>query len=250
MAAELPARTARQTGRVNMERRRRATQQSFYRRLDGVEMDGGIWASVTPASPDRSLLNGVTFDDPGAVERALPKLFALYEQAGVRAWCVWVAPSDRALIPALAEAGHVLDAVPEAMGAPLDAVDLDGPELGEPAPPEEIVAINEAAYGLAPGSFEPLGGLDLEGFTVPGRAVVCLHEHDGDAGITLVATHPGAQRQGLATALMKQALRQAQARGCTTTTLEASPPGRPVYERMGYQALGTIEMWEHRVPAS
>lgn len=49
---------------------------------------------------------------------------------------------------------------------------------------------------------------------------------------------------------MTQALRDARARGCTTTTLEASPAGRPVYERMGYQRLGTVEMWEHRVPAA
>ena len=235
---------------MDLERVRRRTQQSFYRLLDGVEMDGGIWASVTPGSPDRSLLNGVTYDDPGAVEVALPQLFELYERAGVRAWCVWVAPPDRGLIPALSQAGHVRDSVPEAMGCPIEGMDLDGPELGEPAPSEEIVAINEAAYGLPPGSFAALGGLDLHGFTVPGRAVVCVHDHDGDAGITLVATHPNAQGQGLATALMKQALRDARARGCTTTTLEASPAGKPVYERMGYQALGTLEMWEHRVPAS
>jgi len=250
MAAELPARTGRQTGRVNLERRRRTTQQSFYRLLDGVEMDGGIWASVTPASPDRSLLNAVTFDDPGAVERALPALGDLYASSGVRAWTVWVAPPDRSLIPALEAAGHELDSVPEGMGCSLDAIDLDGPELGEPATSDEIVAINESAYGLAPGTFDPLGALDLHGFMVPGRAVVCVHDHDGDAGITLVATHPGARRQGLATALMKQALRDARARGCTTTTLEASPAGRPVYERMGYQPLGVVEMWEHRVPAS
>src|SRR3712207_7485753 len=48
--------------------------------------------------------------------------------------------------------------------------------------------------------------------------------------------------RSLATALMKQALRDARARGCTTTTLEASPAGRPVYERMGRSEEHTSEL--------
>jgi GNAT superfamily N-acetyltransferase len=61
----------------------------------------------------------------------------------------------------------------------------------------------------------------------------------------MVATHPTAQRQGLSTALIKQALRAARERGCTTSSLEASAAGRPVYERLGYRPLGRLAMWEH-----
>jgi predicted GNAT family acetyltransferase len=75
---------------------------------------------------------------------------------------------------------------------------------------------------------------------------VGVHDVDGDAWILFVATHPDARGEGLATALMKQGLRAAVDRGCTTTTLEASPMGRPIYERMGYLPLGTVEMWERR----
>jgi hypothetical protein len=48
------------------------------------------------------------------------------------------------------------------------------------------------------------------------------------------------------TALLREALRDSLARGCTTTTLESTSLGRPVYERIGYRSLGTLQMWERR----
>ena len=70
--------------------------------------------------------------------------------------------------------------------------------------------------------------------------------HDGDAGVLFVATVPAAQRRGLASELMRHALREARAAGAWTTTLEASAAGEPVYARMGYRALGRLGMWERR----
>jgi ribosomal protein S18 acetylase RimI-like enzyme len=69
---------------------------------------------------------------------------------------------------------------------------------------------------------------------------------DGDCGIYLVATDPRAQGQGLCSELLRLALREAREAGCETTSLEATKAGEPVYERLGYRALGTLEMWEHR----
>ena len=67
-------------------------------------------------------------------------------------------------------------------------------------------------------------------------------------GVTIwsVATAPEARGRGLSTALMRQALSDAAARGCETSTLQATKLGRPVYERVGYQDFGALQMWECR----
>ena len=66
-------------------------------------------------------------------------------------------------------------------------------------------------------------------------------EQDG-----VVASVMPAVPNGLATALMAHALADARERGCTTSTLQATDLGRPVYERLGYRSLGEIQMWERR----
>ncbi len=53
--------------------------------------------------------------------------------------------------------------------------------------------------------------------------------------VALVATHPDAQRRGLATIAMADVLRRAQAAGLSERAyLHATAAGRPVYERMGF----------------
>jgi predicted GNAT family acetyltransferase len=45
---------------------------------------------------------------------------------------------------------------------------------------------------------------------------------------------------------MGHALADARERGRTTSSLQASDAGRPIYERVGYRSLGEFEMWEKR----
>ena len=80
----------------------------------------------------------------------------------------------------------------------------------------------------------------------PGCVVGSAH-HNGDCGVTLVGTAPEARGRGLATAAMRLALAEAAADGCTTTTLQATAAGRPIYARMGYRDFGTMNLWEKRV---
>jgi GNAT superfamily N-acetyltransferase len=56
--------------------------------------------------------------------------------------------------------------------------------------------------------------------------------------VGLVATRPDRQRQGLATRLSAHLIDWAKARGCSTVALDASDNGRPVYEHLGFQAVG------------
>ena len=67
--------------------------------------------------------------------------------------------------------------------------------------------------------------------------------------MTLVGTAPAARRRGLASAAMRFALGEAVRAGCTTTTLQATAAGRPVYQRLGYREFGAMELWEKRTPA-
>lgn len=68
----------------------------------------------------------------------------------------------------------------------------------------------------------------------------------GDAGAYAIATVPAARGRGLATGLLRQALSDARERGCSTSTLQATKVGFPIYERLGFENLGPIDMWERR----
>jgi GNAT superfamily N-acetyltransferase len=220
-----------------------------------LELDG-VQAAVVPAAPQRSVVNSVVYEDAGALRRSLTRLADAYEDAGVRAWTVWAPAGDREAAGALEEAGHVLDASPEAMAcetahvAPPEAP----PELSFEIEPAEVGRINDRSYPFGDDSFaralERLSGdgLHLYGARLDGEpvATVVTCEHDGDCGVELVATVPEARGRGLATALLRRAVADARERGCTSTSLVATTAGRPVYERLGYRPLGAIDMWERR----
>jgi hypothetical protein len=45
---------------------------------------------------------------------------------------------------------------------------------------------------------------------------------------------------------MQHALAEARERGCTSTSLQATARGKPLYERLGYRDIGAVQMWERR----
>jgi ribosomal protein S18 acetylase RimI-like enzyme len=211
-----------------------------------------------PVMADRSLFNSVTYDDAGALADALPALAELYARAGVRAWTVWC-HDDPSAARALAAAGPVLDGEPELMCAPLEEIDLEPRGAGECAPVdvETFVAASDAGWELPPeGSFGPgirggpAGGMQYWIGFCEGVAAACAATlvHDGDCYVTFVSTLPALRGRGLAGEVMRAALRAAAEAGATTTSLEATALGRPVYARLGYRALGPAQMWERRAP--
>jgi GNAT superfamily N-acetyltransferase len=219
-----------------------------------IELDGVI-ASVVAVSPDRSITNSVVYESADCLERALEPLAAAYEEAGVRAWTVWVPEGDERAQSVLAAAGHELDAKPAAMAIELEQFDRSpGPALHLDLTPSaaDIGRINDLAYGFE-GDFikafeQRPGELRLYAARVDGEAVACAGSiHDkGDCGIYLVATEPRARGRGLAADLVTVALNEARSEGCKTGSLQSTPMGRPIYTRLGFRDFGAIHMWERR----
>jgi GNAT superfamily N-acetyltransferase len=214
-----------------------------------------VIACIAPATPDRSFPNAVVYDGPEQLEAALDPVARAYDDAGVRAWTVWVPERDERSASLLERAGHRLDATPAAMAAPLR--ELEPPSARDPAMEAdagiaEVARINDAAYGYA-GDFARLltrrpDGLHTYVARSGGEALACAaaYDTDRDCGIFMVATLPQAQGRGLATRLMARALADGRARGCPTTSLQATKMGYAIYRRLGYRDLGALQMWERR----
>jgi GNAT superfamily N-acetyltransferase len=67
------------------------------------------------------------------------------------------------------------------------------------------------------------------------------------AWIAMVLTDPEFRGRGLATALMRHAVELLQSRGVTTIRLDATPLGRPVYERLGFAVDYELNRWKREV---
>ena len=222
-----------------------------------LERDGYV-ASVIGAVPYASLPNAVVAPNPAAVLEDLDELGRVYADAGVLKWGVWIDGSDGQATEALAAKGLVLDSNPAPMGAPLDEMTLDGLDGTDPpktADGPTVGRVNDVAYGF--GERRPietmLGGLPADvargtRFDLDGEpaSVMMAGDHGEDTAVWFVATVPEARHQGLATRLMKRALADARQRGQTSTTLQASAKGAPVYAALGYRRLGTLHLWEKR----
>jgi ribosomal protein S18 acetylase RimI-like enzyme len=220
-----------------------------------VRLDGVV-ATVAPAVPERSVPNSVVYETEEALADSLEELAQIYEEAGVRAWTVWVPAYHERAAQLLERAGHKLDATPTGMIADLDAVEPprpDDPQV-EPSPSSaDLGRINDLAYGTGDAFQRLLGDRPADpSHTYLARAdgqvagSVVSYDHQGDCSIWWVATVPAARGRGLAAGLLRRALADGRSRGCDVSTLQATKAGRPVYERLGYRPLGEIQMWERR----
>jgi GNAT superfamily N-acetyltransferase len=205
-------------------------------------------ACVLQHSPHSSVLNCVVGEPD--VERAR----AVYAEAGVAKWGVWIDSADVAAAGRLEAAGLVLDSVPVLMGAELAAIDLEDAPETQPVDLRTLGAVNDRAYGYDDGRLErvlatlPASAVHPHALELDGEAVAVTFVLDvgNDADVEWVATLSRARRQGLASNVLRGALRQAKGRGLTSTTLRASAMGAPVYERLGYRILGHMHLWEMR----
>jgi predicted GNAT family acetyltransferase len=135
------------------------------------------------------------------------------------------------------------------MGIALDGpIADDGPPLDLVTPSlDEVGVINDRAYGQHE-ALAPLvrtlqdDRVALHGIAVDGTPVtVALTLRVGDdVSIQYVATEHDHRGRGLASRLLIDIMNNARATGATTATLQASPDGRPVYERLGFKTVALL----------
>jgi ribosomal protein S18 acetylase RimI-like enzyme len=216
----------------------------------------GLVASVVPSAPDSPALNAAVAIDPEAAPDALEDLAERYAHAGVRRWAVWLDGGSRHVTAELRKAGLIVASASPGMGAEIDLLGLDL-SLASPEPTADLHAVgrvNDLAYGNVDARLErTLSTLDegaLRGYRAdlngaPAAVALALH-HDGDCGVSFVATLPQARRRGLATQVMRSVLADAIRHRQDTITLQATEQGERLYHQLGLHRLGTMELWEHR----
>jgi len=136
------------------------------------------------------------------------------------------------------------------LGLALDGAQLDGgapPDTVEAPPLAVLGAVNDRAYGQDH-VLEPLVGrlrddrVRTHGLRVGGEiACVTLTLAVGDdVSVQYVATDARHRRHGLASRLLLAVLAAERDRGMRSATLQASPDGLPVYERLGFRRVAKL----------
>jgi GNAT superfamily N-acetyltransferase len=223
-----------------------------------IERDGVV-AAIVPGARHRSIASSALHSGPASLESALPALAATYDRAGVAA-AMWTVEADPEAERLLETAGYAFDGEPAAMVAELSAmprVDLEDLDWDAAATAAEVGRVNDLAYGHPEGEgvTAAIGTppAELNPFSyrarVEGELAAVLQTLDvgTDLMVTWVATLPGHRGKRLASRLLHAALEDARGRGLVTTSLQASMLGRGVYERAGYELVGSLRLHERRV---
>jgi GNAT superfamily N-acetyltransferase len=217
----------------------------------------GVLAAIVPVTPERSLFNSVFYRHPSAILNQLDRVAAVYEEAGIRAWTVWVPQAHRGVAAALERAGHKLDAEPRDMAMALSELREPEPdselEITEREDYEALARINEVAYGFPEGEFDVVAKTKVPGMRLYfGRldgadaCTLAIGPYRSDAIVAWVATLPEARGRGISGRVLARALVDAREAGLETTTLQATKLGYPVYAKLGYREYDTVQMWERR----
>lgn len=234
--------------------------------------EAGLYVWRTPIPHE--FYNGVVCEGapgPGAGDAAQAAV-EFFEARGLPAFIWWlgsrVAPSEWA--PHLLPRGFALDATIPGMAAELAAL-RDDPrgapvEIRRVLDPETLriwTRTFAAGFGMSEewgdGMLAVYRGLLAADAPIryylayrDGRPVATstMFLGAGVAGLYDVATIPSARRQGVGSAVTLAPLLEARAAGYRAGILHASSLGRPVYERMGFRTVCTMEyfLWRAAPP--
>jgi ribosomal protein S18 acetylase RimI-like enzyme len=155
--------------------------------------------------------------------------------------CLWIESGRRA-------AGRSLLTGIEMPVMTLDLARLPEPDAdAERVAIGEIGAVNDRAYGgnqlgRLIAALPPDFGRAFAVRAPDGRpaSVAAVIDVGADASVQWVATDPAHRRQGLGTRVMRALLADARRRGARTASLQASPDGFPLYERLGFATVGRL----------
>lgn len=215
-------------------------------------------ATLVPVREWFSIFNSVFYETSAALARHHAAFATAYEAAGVKAWTVWVPPGEHEAPRLLESRGHRLDSTPMLFAATIDSLDLT-PAIDlvtDPSPSWRLVAeINDRAHGVLE-AWSMAAVFQVMNDSASHLHIACddgtpvsalvARERDADCYFWFVATVPEARRRGIASELMRHALREARERGCLTTSLESTKMAEPMYDQLGYRPLGRYQMWENR----
>jgi N-acetylglutamate synthase len=152
--------------------------------------------------------------------------------------------------------GMVWDPVPESCPDP--PKDLEIRQVVKPDEIHTFLSTGEAGFGTPPGSLNALrevllaqtrnpnstGGNYL-GYTHVGPVATSLRfTTSGISGLYFVSVLPEFRRRGFGEAMTRRAAVDGRREGCTTSYLQASEMGRPLYERIGYRTIEEYELWK------
>jgi GNAT superfamily N-acetyltransferase len=219
-----------------------------------VELDG-VEATVMPALPEHALFNSAICTHSEALSGVLDELASIYSAARVEAWTVRVPAADRRARRLLKRAGHRLVSSPMSMGRRLEGIERPSPsalsDWTSSGDPRVLSALCDRVFGFGTAISLAFSGLSADSARVyvahlddEPVSTLLTCDHDGNCAVVWVATVPEARRRGLSTALLRHALADAAERGCSTSTLVASPTGRRGYKRLGYLDPGPLEQWD------
>jgi len=218
-----------------------------------VERDG-MAASVMPAVPASSLMNVALAVEPTDVPTQLDQLATLFIQGGARKWGLWIDGEDERAAEIARRQGMVLDSRPAAMVARLDELPFDDAPPGTAADLATVGRINDLAYGYPePKLGPPIAALPASVLTYgvehagETASVAMAHDVGDDTAVWFVATLPHAQRNGLARLILRRLLLDARERGQRTASLQASIAGRPLYELLGFEWVGSLHLYEEQL---
>jgi GNAT superfamily N-acetyltransferase len=205
---------------------------------DLLERDGLV-ASRLPRS-NSSLMNAAV----PLGELDLDEIERFY--AEVPKWGVWIDPADDPT--PLTERGLVLDSTPVLMAAEIGDVERREDPRVERTTMDVLGRVNDAAYGIPPGTIgDALAAIkSAYAYGIDNASVAAIQDVGDDAFVVFVATLPDRRGERLASAVLAHALHEAEQRGRTTTSLQASKLGQSIYARLGFKPLGEIHLYERR----
>lgn len=221
---------------------------------------GGVTASIVPSAPGLPMANMIGFTSPQRMLDRLDDVLRAYKKRGVHVCRLWVPDwLGSEVRPSLTKRGFAVGDVFLGMTLDLTQFEANPPgkvwiDAGDAA---TLAKVNEDANGDAARGL-PAALADIpDDFPVriyragirPGQtaAALCTIDRGEDCGVLFVATVPEERNQGIATALVNQVMAEAQTRGCSTSSLQASLAGVPMYTKLGWEARAMFLGLDRRI---